>query len=148
MSSQAILTATSRVIPFPQPHKLSVVKKPGLLDRNEGPTYKDTIAIPMKGKIEMIALSEIIYVAADSNYIRFYLNDNRMILAAKTLKEISALLERAEFMRVHKSFMLHPSSVRQYDLHKGLLLLRCGEKIPVSRSNRKSVADKLLTWSC
>src|SRR4029453_18001093 len=106
MSSQAILTATSRVIPFPHHQKLNVVKKPVQPDRNEGPNYKDTIAIPMKGKIEMIALSEIIYVAADSNYIRFHLNDNKMILAAKTLKEISGLLESAGFMRVHKSFIL------------------------------------------
>jgi DNA-binding LytR/AlgR family response regulator len=64
------------------------------------------------------------------------------------MKAVSGKLEKAGFIRVHKSFMLHPSFVLQYDISRSLLLLRGGEKLPVSRANRKLVVEKLLSYSC
>jgi DNA-binding LytR/AlgR family response regulator len=147
MSSLPLQVRTSKVIPISGIHRLSVIKKPINTRGVDFHPNIDTIAIATKGKIEMIAFSEIEYVGADSNYIRFFLKNARTILTARTLKDVSSKLEKAGFIRVHKSFMLHPSSIRQFDIHEGYLVLRAGEKIPVSRSNRKSVAEKLLTWS-
>ena len=147
MSTFPIPVRTSKVIPISGIHRLSVIKKPSNVRGVGSYSNTDTIAIATKGKSEMIAFSEIEYVGADSNYIKLFLKNDRMILTARTLKDVSSKLERAGFIRVHKSFMLHPSSVRQYDIHQGFVELRTGKKIPVSRSNRKSVAEKLLTWS-
>ena len=146
MPALPVQLRTSKVIPITGIPKWNVMKMVV-----EPPTdihaYPDTIAIATKGKIDMIVIPDIKYVSAESNYIRFYLKDDKMILAAKTLKDVSGKLERSGFIRVHKSFMLHPSTVRQFDLNHGYLVLKGGEKIPVSRSNRKLVGQKLLTWS-
>lgn len=148
MNSQPISIRTPKVIPLTTGQRLNVVKRNEEGIENDLSVSKEIIAIATKGKIEMILFSEIVYVKSESNYIRFHLKDNGMVFAAKTLKEVCGLLEKAGFIRVHKSFMLHPSIVRQYDIAHGILLLRSGEQIPVSRSNKKMVAEKLLTCSC
>ena len=128
-------------------YPLKVVSRNNDSDELAIPVSQERISIAMNGRIEIFAFSEILYVVADSNYVRFYLKERAMVFASKTLKSVSATLEQAGFIRVHKSFMLHLSNVQQYDIHHGFLLLQSGEKIPVSRSNRKLVAEKLLAWS-
>ena len=128
-------------------YPLKVVRRNPEAAEVEIPVIHDRISIAMNGRIEIFAFSEILYVVADSNYVRFCLKERAMVFASKTLKAVSAPLERAGFVRVHKSFMLHLSNVQQYDIHHGYLLLQNGEKIPVSRSHRKLVAEKLMAWS-
>jgi len=128
-------------------YPLKVVSRNNDVTGVEIPSVKERISIAMNGRIEIFTFSEILYVVADSNYVRFYLKERAMVFASKTLKSVSATLEQAGFVRVHKSFMLHLSNVQQYDIHHGFLLLQNGEKIPVSRSNRKLVSEKLLAWS-
>lgn len=128
-------------------YPLKVVRRNNVVTKVEIPNIKERISIAMNGRIEIISFSEILYVIADSNYVRFYLKERSMVFASKTLKAVSATLEGAGFVRVHKSFMLHLSNVQQYDIHHGFLLLYNGEKIPVSRSNRKLVSEKLMAWS-
>lgn len=148
MNTQPISFRTSKVIPLTTGQRLNVVRRNEDVNENDVSVSKEIFAIATKGKIEMILFSEIVFVKSESNYIRFHLKDKGMVFAAKTLKEVCGVLEKAGFIRVHKSFMLHPSVVKQYDINHGLLLLRSGEKIPVSRSNKKMVAEKLLTCSC
>jgi DNA-binding LytR/AlgR family response regulator len=148
MNTQPISIRTLKVIPLTTSQRLCVIKRNEDGIENEVSVSKEFIAIATKGKIEMIFFSEIVFVKSESNYIRFHLKDKGMVFAAKTLKEVSGLLEKAGFIRVHNSFMLHPSIIRQYDIARGILLLRSGEQIPVSRSNKKMVAEKLLTCSC
>ncbi len=148
MNTQPISNRIPKVIPLSMGQGLKIVKRHKDVIEEDLSIAKDSFAITTKGKIEMILFSEIVFVKSESNYVRFYLKDNGMVFAAKTLKEVSGLLERAGFIRVHKSFMLHPSVVKQYDITRGFLLLRSEEKIPVSRANKKMVAEKLLTCSC
>ncbi|MEP6795137.1 MAG: LytTR family DNA-binding domain-containing protein [Saprospiraceae bacterium] len=148
MNTQPISSRTSKVIPLTAGRRLNILRRNEDIIENDLSASKEFFAIATKGKIEMISFSEIVFVKSESNYTRFHLKDNGMVFAAKTLKEVSRLLEKAGFIRVHKSFILHPSIVRQYDIAHGILLLRSGEQIPVSRSNKKMVAEKLLTCSC
>ncbi len=143
-----------RVIALNNRFGLRVVKNESKVQRKpeifNGPLQADPgefMVIQMKGKLEIITFSEIIYVEAESNYIRFFLKDRRPVLASKTMKSVSAKLEQAGFIRVHKSFMLHPSCIQQYDVTNSWVVLRSGEKIPVSRSNRKLVSGKILSFS-
>lgn len=148
MNIQRISARTSKVIRLTTGQGLKIVNRNKDNFDDDVSISKNTFAIATKGKIEMILFSEIVYVQSESNYIRFHLKDAGMVFAAKTLKEVSGLLENAGFIRVHKSFMLHPSIVRQYDVAHGILHLRNGEQIPVSRANKKMVTEKLLASSC
>ncbi len=154
MNSLPIHIHVPRVIALNSRTGLRVVKndrkaqnKPEILDAPQQTSSGEFMVIPMKGKMEVIGFSEIVYVEAESNYIRFFLKDRRPVLASRTLKSVSSNLEKAGFIRVHKSFMLHPSCIQHYDLSNSCLVLRSGEKIPVSRANRKFVSDKILSFS-
>ena len=145
MNTQPIRKTTSKVIPLAASQRLMTIKRKDVAVHRNLHGSQAVFPIATKGKIEMICFSEIIYVESESNYIRFHLVDKRMVFAAKTLKEVSNMLERAGFIRVHKSYMLHPERIKQYDISNNLLQLRSGEKIPVSRSKRKMVSEKLLS---
>ncbi len=106
------------------------------------------IALATTGKIEMIEMAEILYIKAESNYVRLYLKELAPYLMAKTMKKISPVLLHAGFIRVHQSYMVHPSMIKSYYSKESYLLLRSGDQLPVSRANRKIVMDQLMRWSC
>ncbi len=106
------------------------------------------MAIASKTVIEMIRLSDICYIEADSNYIRFYIKERGMIMLAKTMKKVTAYLASFGFIRVHQSFMLHPLEIQKYDSKSHIIFLRCGKEIPVSRANRKVITLRLSDYSC
>lgn len=107
-----------------------------------------SIAITNKGCIHIVDLKDILYVEADSNYTRFYTQGVRCFMMAKTLKQVSQKLIMSGFLRIHQSFLVHPSMIRQYIANPGEIVLKNGCCIPVSRANRKWLADQLMCFSC
>ena len=59
---------------------------------------------------------EIICLQASSNYTRFYLLGNRMLLSAKCLKYYAHLLEGSDFCRVHKSYLINKLHIKKLSL--------------------------------
>jgi len=106
------------------------------------------IALTTTGKIEMIEMADILYIKAESNYVRLFVKGLAPYLMAKTLKKLSPVLLQAGFVRVHQSYMVHPSLIKTYFSKESYLILMNGDQLPVSRANRKTVMDHLLKWSC
>jgi two-component system LytT family response regulator len=106
------------------------------------------IAIATTGKIEMLEMADILYIKAESNYVRLFVKGASPYLMAKTLKKISASLLSAGFIRVHQTYMVHPSVIKSYYSKGSYLILHNGDQLPVSRANRKEVIDRLMFWSC
>jgi DNA-binding LytR/AlgR family response regulator len=112
------------------------------------PIPQGRLAIPGLGRIDMIRMSDILYVKAESNYVRIFLKDQGPVVMAKTLKQVSASLITYGFLRVHQSFMVHPSIIKSYHSKVGNIVLDNGDVLPVSRPNRKVVSFQLLNLSC
>jgi two-component system LytT family response regulator len=112
------------------------------------PIHKEPfVSICQKGKMEMILVKDIVFVKAESNYIRIYTQQGHCIMLAKTLKQVSIKLEHLGFVRVHQSFLVHPQQIQCYHIHDGILFLHNGKEIPVSRSYRKFVSETLSGWA-
>jgi len=112
------------------------------------PIYKEPfVSICQKGKIEMILVKDIVFVNAESNYIRIHTLQGHTIMLAKTLKQVSTKLETLGFVRVHQSYLVHPHQIQSYHIHDRILFLHTGNEIPVSRSHRRFVSETLSVWA-
>ena len=85
---------------------------------------------------QFLTLSEIVYLKADNNTTDFYLNSGGKVVGFKGLKIYESLLP-ANFLRVHKSYVINSSFIRRISFSKNKLSLRIFSglvEIPFSKS--------------
>lgn len=100
------------------------------------------IVIPTSDGMHVIKISDIIRLESSSNYTTFYLNNEKSLLASKTLKEFDNMLANYNFNRIHKSHLVNMNYLKRYvQTDGGYLILEDGSRIPVA--NRKK--EQLLT---
>jgi DNA-binding LytR/AlgR family response regulator len=85
-----------------------------------------------------IFLSNVILIKSDINYTKFYLEGGKEKIVSHTMKYYEPHLERHGFLRVHRSFMINPDHVKEYNQEKYFLMMSNGLKAAISR-RRKSV---------
>jgi DNA-binding LytR/AlgR family response regulator len=110
--------------------------------QNHGIKY---LSVRKMGKIRLIAISEIKFVKGANVYTELYLKNGDKELYDKTLNELSRMLP-ANFIRVHKSFIVDMSSVHGMKVHGGgryEIELHSQELLPVSRSMYTELKNKL-----
>jgi two-component system, LytTR family, response regulator len=102
------------------------------------------IGLPMDGKIEFAEVGRIVRCQGDSNYTHIWFDNGRHLLVAKTLAEFEELLADYGFSRVHKTHLVNFNYVGSY-INNGdnLLILKNGERIPVSRRRKEAVLEVL-----
>lgn len=94
--------------------------------------------------MHMVYMNEIIRCEADDYYTRYFLNDGKVIMVSKTLKETEETLDDSGFIRTHKSHIVNISYVKTFVRNDGgYLVLKNGEKIPVSRRKKDEVLTVL-----
>jgi len=99
----------------------------------------DEIFVGVKGVLIKINTREIIYVKSVSDYVIIHTAKKKYI-AHSTMKGLFNKLSENEFMRVHHSFIVRLDKI--LEKHKDEIII--GDvKIPVSRVNRKKLAQKL-----
>jgi len=72
----------------------------------------ESFYVKVNGKMEKIALADILYIEAANNYIFIHTAAKRYICYL-TLKGIEAQLPKEKFIRVHKSFIVSRDHIRQ-----------------------------------
>lgn len=103
-----------------------------------------SIAIPTSEGFEMIHLDEITHLQAESNYTWVFMEDDQKYLVSKTLKQVSAMIEKSNFFRAHKSYVVNMHFVRRYVRGRGgYLVLKNDTQIPVSRNQRNDLLEFL-----
>ncbi len=103
-------------------------------------TSAQKIALPQHSEIRYVDVKEILRCEADNTYTSFFLVNGDKILISKQLKEYADLLKPHGFLRTHQSHLINPSFVKSWLKEDGgILLMKNGDKIPVSKPNRESV---------
>lgn len=92
-----------------------------------------------------IDTDDIIRCESESNYTNIITNDsNRCYTISKTLKLVeSDLIALPNFIRVHQSHLINIKYITSNEIHNNFILMKNGDRIPVSRSNRKIFYDAL-----
>ena len=85
-----------------------------------------------------VKVSEILYLEKNGNYITVHLKDGN-ILIRENMGDIFDLVPAADFIRVHKSYVVGIRHISMIEVHQ---LIVNGEKIPIGSTYRDSLRDR------
>ena len=102
--------------------------------------YTDHVFIKVDGKLVKILLENILFVEALQNYVAVHTKDKKYV-SYLTLQSIAEFLPADTFIKTHKSFIV---AINKVDSIDGNNLQIANHLVPVSRSQKEEVMDKLL----
>ncbi|MGY6743900.1 MAG: LytR/AlgR family response regulator transcription factor [Cecembia sp.] len=100
------------------------------------PESLSRIVLKEKGEIKIIPVTVVRYLEANDDYVNIHTDEGKF-LKNKTLTSYEQSLPSDEFVRVHRSYLVKVSEIvkmEPYEKEGFILLLRKGEKIPVSKN--------------
>lgn len=103
------------------------------------------VVIKKSGKIHVISTADINYLEAQDDYVMIYTSDERF-LKQQTMKYFEKHLDEEQFIRVHRSYIVNVQGIERiepYEKTNYILILKDGNKIPVSRSGMQVMKEKL-----
>ena len=133
---ERLLKTTHRLLERLAPPALASPAAP-LLPSAPAPTGPEELFLKSDKKIYKIAHADILYLQGWGNYVRVFTRGQGIILPLQTLAEFEQLLPPADFIRVHKSYLVARQHMRVLD---GNRLLVGDEEIPVGLTYRHRLA--------
>lgn len=103
------------------------------------------VVIKKSGKIHVISTVDISYLEAQDDYVMIYTSNERF-LKQQTMKYFEKHLDNEQFIRVHRSYIVNVQRIERiepYEKTNYILILKDGNKIPVSRSGMQVMKEKL-----
>jgi two-component system, LytTR family, response regulator len=110
--------------------------------QNKTATKEDeagTVFIKSGPHTYQVKISDILYLEKDGNYITVHLKD-KQILIRENMGDIFDLVPPAEFVRVHKSFVVAIKHIAMIEVHQ---LIISGAKIPIGSTYREYLRSRL-----
>ncbi len=104
---------------------------------------KKKITINADGKLLFLDVDEVIFVESDGNYSTIHTVDKQKILITKKLKEVDALLPEHYFFRIHNSFIVNLSKIKEFVRSEGFVIMKTNQRIPVARQRKSDFLEKL-----
>lgn len=87
-------------------------------------------------KLQRIALDDILYIEGLKDYVRFYLKNGEKVMSLMSMKKLDEYLPKPEFMRTHRSFIVHMTEAPLIDRFRIVF----GEVyIPISENYKEEV---------
>ena len=103
------------------------------------------IVIKKSGKIHVISTNDINFLEAQDDYVMVYTDDGKY-LKQQTMKYFENHLDKEQFVRVHRSYIANISCIERiepYEKTNYILILKDGNKVPVSRSGMQVLKENL-----
>ena len=98
------------------------------------------LAISVKEGFFLIELKNIICLQGQNNYTKFFFDNQKPLLVAKTIKEYEEVLGEHHFIRVHKSHLVNKAHVKKID-KEGILWLNNDMQVAVSRRRKNEIME-------
>jgi two-component system response regulator LytT len=98
------------------------------------------------GKVELLPLSDVLYLKADGHYCEIHSHDNKTVLHDKSLDKLLAVLP-SNFERIHRSYAVPVTSIQSIEAKQGSkywLTLVNGEQLPIGRTRVKDLKARLI----
>jgi two-component system LytT family response regulator len=118
---------------------VAVNKVAALLSKNVPVNDIETIFIKSGPQTYQVKLADILYLEKDGNYITVHLKDKH-ILIRENMSDIFDILPPADFLRVHKSYVVAIKHIVMIEVHQ---LIINGVKIPIGSTYRESLRNRL-----
>jgi two-component system LytT family response regulator len=118
-----------------------------LLENNIYEGYQHRIVVKDNGMIRIIPEQDIHYIEANDDYVKIVTPAGNYLKKA-TLTHIEQSLDPAQFIRVHRSYLVPVTQILRiepYEKESHIALLQCGAKIVVSKSGMTKLKS-VLGW--
>jgi len=99
-------------------------------------THLERVAIRDGANVHVVPVSKIDYVEAQDDYVCVH-TEGKSLLKQQTLADIATMLNPAQFVRIHRSYVLNIDRLARLELYakdSHAAILRDGTRLPVSRS--------------
>jgi two-component system LytT family response regulator len=110
------------------------------IQKNKAEDQKSNIHIGSKHKGHSILVSEVLYLEACENYTFIYLQNGKRFIGSKPLKHYEDLLNEKDFVRIHRSFLVHLRHVKEYECKYRLLHLSGNRMLSVSHRKKYHIS--------
>jgi NO-binding membrane sensor protein with MHYT domain len=137
------------LVPTPTPQSSAVVVEPSAAATPAAPIAPPiALRIPCErnGVTHLIDPAQVAFVRAEGHYTNVYTNDAQLFCVWPITEAVARLTE-AGFIKTHRSYLVNPSKVKQFERFKDNGVCRFASddfpSVPVSRSNLKVVRDAL-----
>ncbi|MCB0640674.1 MAG: DNA-binding response regulator [Phaeodactylibacter sp.] len=84
---------------------------------------------------------DILYIKSDHVYANLYMNDGRKIITRKPLSQLAEEAQSPHLFHCHRSYIVNTQQISGWD--NDSVTLSNGEVIPVSRSKRQQLLERL-----
>lgn len=89
-----------------------------------------------------VLINDVILLKGDINCTILYLENGKQKVVAHPIKFFEPYLETHGFLRIHRSYMINPNHVKEYNQVDEFLMVTNGQKADISR-RRRSVLKHL-----
>jgi two-component system LytT family response regulator len=116
-----------------------------LLSGVSDPAGMARIVVKTGGKIRIIPWDNVLYLEAADDYVKIHTADG-IHLKNRTLAYYEQTLPQAQFVRVHRSFLVavrEITRIEPYEKDSHLAMLRSGGRVPVSRTGYAKLKEVL-----
>ena len=106
-----------------------------LVNETRSPEESSRVVVKNGSNIRIIPSQDIMYIEAYDDYVKIFTKDTYH-LKKKTMSHFEEVLDKADFLRVHRSYILNLQQITKIEAsEKGshIALLKSGVKIPLSR---------------
>ncbi len=88
-------------------------------------------------KIQKIIIDEIIYIESMGDYVRFYL-ENKRVVALLSLSKLIELLPNEKFIQIHRSYIINFEKINFIQNN----IISIGQyQLPISKSRKKELME-------
>ncbi|WP_462249657.1 LytR/AlgR family response regulator transcription factor [Ekhidna sp.] len=102
------------------------------------------LSVKKRHTIQLVPIEDVIYAKGAGAYSELFLKDGSKELHDKSLEKLEQLLA-PHFVRIHKSYLLKMTEVKEVKVSSGskyLAMLKSGESIPIGRTKYKEIKAK------
>lgn len=100
----------------------------------------DCIFIKSDYRVQRIAIDDILYVEAMSEYLRLHLKDqSRPVTVLLSMKKMEERLPVSTFMRIHRSYIINIKTIRE--VNKTRVTLYTEESLPIGDNYKEAFFD-------
>jgi two-component system, LytTR family, response regulator len=100
------------------------------------PAEQHRVVVKLSGKIRIIPVEDIHYLEAADDYVKIHTREGGF-LKNKTMGHFENILNKNQFVRTHRSYMVNISEITRidpYEKDNHLAILKSGSRVPVSKT--------------
>lgn len=109
------------------------------------PQQSQRIVVKTGGRIRIIPIEDVDYLEAADDYVKIHTSEGGF-LKNKTMAHFEKMLDGAQFVRTHRSYIVNVQRITRLDVHEKeswLALLTTGVRVPVSKAGYAKLKESL-----